>query len=43
MGAMIVEWEGAVSGANLEHPTVTNGDFATQLFPNYVGQDLLTL
>jgi len=32
--------EGAVLGVNLERPIVTNGDFATQLFPNYFGQDL---
>ena len=23
------------------HPIVTNGDFATRLFPNYIWQDLL--
>jgi len=35
--------EGAVLGVNLGHPIVTNGDFATRLFPNYFGQDLLLL
>jgi len=29
-------------GVNLERPTVTSGDFATRLFPNYFGQILFT-
>ena len=33
--------EGAVLVVNLGRPVVTNGDFATRLFPNYFGQDLL--
>ena len=28
---------------NVRRPNVTNGDFATQLFPNYFGQDLLIM
>jgi len=33
--------EGLFWGVNLGRPTVTNGDFATRLFPiNYFGQDL---
>ena len=35
--------ESAVFGVNLGHPIVTNRDFETRLFPNYVGQDLLDL
>jgi len=35
--------EGAVLGLNLGHPTVTNDDFATQLFRKYFGQYLLLL
>jgi len=35
--------EGAVLGVNLGRPIVINGDFATQMFPNYFGQDLLRL
>jgi len=38
-GVVIVE----VSGLNLGSPIVTNGNFATQLFPNYFGQYLLTI
>jgi len=38
---VIVEGEGAVLGVNLGRPIVINGDFATRLFPNYFGQDLL--
>jgi len=38
---VIVEGEGAVFGVNLGHPIVTNGDFATRLFPNYFGQYML--
>jgi len=30
--------EGAVMGLNLGRPIVTNGDFATWLFPNYFGR-----
>jgi len=41
LGVVIVEGEGAVLGLNLEHPIVTNWDFATRLFPNYFGQYLL--
>jgi len=41
MGMVIVEGEGAVLGVNLGRPIVTNKDFATRLFPNYFGQDLL--
>jgi len=26
-------------GVNLGHPIVTNGNFASQLFSNYLGQD----
>jgi len=37
----IVEGEGAVLGLNLRRPIVTNGDFATMLFPNYFEQYLL--
>ena len=29
--------EGAVLGVNFGRPIVTNGDFATRLFPNYFG------
>ena len=39
-GVVIVEGEGAVLGSNLGHPIVTNGDFATRIFPNYFGQYL---
>jgi len=35
--------EGAVLGVNVGRPIVTSGDFATQLFPNYSGQDLFRL
>jgi len=35
---VIVEGEGAVLGGEFG---VSNEDFATQLFPNYFGQDLL--
>jgi len=41
MGVVIVEGEEAVLGVNFGRPIVTNGDFATWLFPNYFGQDLL--
>jgi len=34
--------EESVLGVNLRRPIVTNGDFATQLFPNCLGQDLFT-
>jgi len=40
MGMVIVEGEGAVLGLNFGRPVVTNGDFATRLFPNYFGQYL---
>jgi len=33
-----MEEEGAVLGLNLGRTIVTNGDFATRLFPNYFGQ-----
>ena len=36
----IVEEEGAGLGMNAEHRIVTNGVFATWLFPDYFGQDL---
>jgi len=36
-----VEGEGAVLGVNLGHTIVSNGNFATRLFPYYFGQDLL--
>jgi len=42
-GVVIVEEEGAVLGLNLGHTILTNGDFATQLFQNYSGQDLFRL
>jgi len=42
MGVVIIEGEGAVLEVNLGRPIVTNGDFATRLFPNYIGQDLLS-
>jgi len=29
-------------GVNLWRPVVTNGNFATRLFPNYFGQDLFS-
>jgi len=35
--------EGAVSGVNMGRPIVTNEDFATLLFPNYFGQDLVIM
>jgi len=38
---VIVEGKGAVLGVNLGHPIVTNGDFATQPFPNFFEKDLL--
>ena len=39
-GMVIVEGKGAVLGLNSGRPIVTNGDFATRLFPNYFGQYL---
>jgi len=42
MGVVIVEKEGAILGLNLGRHIVTNGDFATRLFPNYSGQYLLS-
>ena len=33
-GVVIIEGEWADLGSNLGRPIVTNGDFATQLFPN---------
>ena len=42
-GVVIVEGEGALLRANLGRPVVTNVDFVTRLFPNYLGQDLLLL
>jgi len=39
-GVVIVEGGGAVLEVNFGHPIVTNGDFATRVFPNYFGQDL---
>jgi len=41
MGVVFVEGEEAVLEVSLGRPVVTNGDFATRLFPNYFGQDLL--
>jgi len=43
MGVVIVEKEGTVLGVNLGSQIVTNGDFATQLFPNYFEQDLFVV
>jgi len=40
MGVVIVEEKGVVWRVNLGRPIVTNGGFATRLFPNYFGQDL---
>ena len=34
-GVVIIEGERAVLGLNLGRPIVTNGDFATRLFPYY--------
>jgi len=42
-GVVIVEGEGAVLRLNLGRPIVTNGDFATRLFPNYSGQYLFII
>jgi len=39
-GGVDPQKEMAVLGVNLGHPIITNGDFATRLFPNF-GQDLL--
>ena len=39
-GVVIIEGEEAAFGVNMGRPIVTNGDFATWLFPNYFGQDL---
>jgi len=39
MGVVIVEGEVAFLVVNLGRPIVSNGDFATRLFPNYFGQD----
>jgi len=41
-GAVIAEGKGQF-GVNFGHPTVTNGDFATRLFTDYFGQDLLMM
>jgi len=41
MEVVIVEEEWAVLGVNLGRPIVNNGEFATRLFPNYFGQDLI--
>jgi len=43
MGVVIVEGEGTVLGVNLGRPIVTNGDFATRLFPNNFGQYFLSI
>jgi len=43
MGVVIVKGEGTVLGLNLGRPIVTNGDFATRLFPNYFGHHLFIL
>jgi len=34
-GVVIIENEGVVLRVNFGRPIVTNGDFATRLFPNY--------
>jgi len=39
MGVVIIKGRGSF-GVNLGRAIVTNGDFATRLFPNYFGQDL---
>ena len=39
-GVIIVKGEGAVLGVKFGRPIVTNGAFATLLFPNYFGEDL---
>ena len=39
-GVVIVKGEGAVLGANLGHPIVTNGD-GDALFPNYFAGGLV--
>ena len=36
MGVVIIEGEGAALEENFERSIVTNGDFATQPFPNYL-------
>jgi len=41
-GVVIVEGKGQFWGLNLGRSIVTNGDFATRLFPNYFGQYLFT-
>ena len=41
-GVLIVKGEWAVLGVNLGHSIVTNGNFATWLFPNYFGQNLFS-
>jgi len=41
MAVAIVDGEMGGLGVKFGRPIVTNGDFATQLFPNYFGQDLL--
>ena len=43
MKVVIIEGEEAVLGVNSGRPIVTNGDFATRLFPDYFGQDLLNV
>jgi len=43
MEVVIAERKGAVLGLNLGRPIVTNGDFATQLFPDYFGQYLFLI
>ena len=40
-GVIIVEGEGAAFGLILGRPIVTNGEFATRIFPNYFAQYLL--
>jgi len=41
MAVEVVEGKGQLWRVNLGHPIVTNGDFATRLFPNYFGWNLL--
>jgi len=36
MGVVIVEGKEAVLGVNFRRLIITNGDFATWLFPNYL-------
>ena len=42
-GMVIVEGEWAVLGVILGRPVVTNEDSVTRLFPNYFGQDFVSI